>query len=74
MVDQQADNRLQKHKENIDKVELLIGKKKTRLEEMQHSFTGGSVIFSYKFKETSDFPVTILVNGKPLATYYVEVE
>ena len=61
-------------KENIDKVTLLIGKKKPRLEEMQHSFSGGSVIFSYKFKEDGDYPVTVLINGKALATYHVEVE
>jgi len=61
-------------KENIDKVELVIGKKKMRREEMQHSFSGGSVLFTYKFKETGDYPVKILVNGKELATYSVDVE
>ncbi len=61
-------------KEKIEKVTLLIGKKKPRQEEMQHSFSGGSVIFSYKFKEDGDYPVTILVNGKALATYHVEAE
>ena len=61
-------------KENIDKLTLLIGKKKPKLEEVQHSFSGGSVTFSYKFKEAGDFPMTILVNGKALATYHVEVE
>lgn len=61
-------------KENIDKVTLLIGKKKQKLEEVQHSFSGGAVIFSYKFKESGDFPVTVLINGKELATYHVEVE
>ena len=61
-------------KENIDKVTLLIGKKKQKQEEMQHSFSGGAVIFSYKFKEGSDFPVTVLINGKEVATYHVEVE
>lgn len=61
-------------KEKIDKVALRIGKKKQREEEVQHSFSGGSVLFSYKFKDPGNYPVTILVNGKELATYHVEME
>jgi len=61
-------------KEKIDKVTLLIGKKKPKEEEVQHSFSGGSVTFTYKFKEEGEYPVTIFVNGKQLATYHVEVQ
>ena len=61
-------------KGNINKISLLIGKKKPKQVEVQHSLSNGTVSFSYTFKESGDFPVTVLVNGRELATYHVEVD
>ncbi len=59
----------------INKVELGIGeKKKYKVKETNYSFSGGTLSFTYKFEEDNSYPVTILINGKELMTYYVEVD
>ena len=64
-----------KSSENITKVELGIGeKKKYRLKEIQYSNSASVLSFSYKFEEENSYPLTIFVNGKEFASYYVEVE
>jgi transglutaminase/protease-like cytokinesis protein 3 len=63
-----------KSTESITKVELGIGeKKKYRLEEIQYSNSASVLSFTYKFQEENSFPVTVFVNGKEFASYYVEV-
>ena len=58
----------------IDKVSLLIGdNKKQKMKEVQFSIANGAVSFVHTFEE-GDYPVTILLNGKELLTYQIEVE
>ena len=64
-----------KSTENITKVELGMGeKKKYKLEEIQYSNSATVLSFSYKFQDANSYPVTVFVNGKEFAQYYVEVE
>ena len=64
-----------KSTENITKVELGIGeKKKYKLEEIQYSNSATVLSFSYKFQNANTGPLTVFVNGKEFAQYYVEVE
>lgn len=61
-------------KDDITKVSLAIGeRKKYKLKEVDFAYAGGSLSFSYKFEEGS-YPVTVLVNGRELMTYSVEVD
>jgi hypothetical protein len=60
-------------KEEISKVSLIIGeKKKIQQKDMDFVFTGGILSFSYKFDEGS-FPLTVLIDGRELITYSVDV-
>jgi transglutaminase/protease-like cytokinesis protein 3 len=64
-----------KSTENIYKVELGVGeKKKYRREEIQYSNSATVLSFTYKFQDANGYPVTVFVNGKEFAQYYVEVE
>jgi len=64
-----------KSTEDIYKVELGIGeKKKYRKEEIQYSNSATVLSFTYKFQDANSYPVTVFVNGKEFAQYYVEVE
>jgi transglutaminase/protease-like cytokinesis protein 3 len=59
----------------ISKVTLLIGeKKKIRTKDVNFNYSGGLLSFEYKFEEESSYPVTVLVDGKELITYLVDVE
>lgn len=59
---------------NIDIVALEIGEgKKKKTKTVDHSFSKGSMIFSYKFDDEDIYPVTILINNKPLLAYLVDV-
>jgi len=61
-------------RDEISKVSLAIGeRKKYKLKEVDFAYAGGTLSFSYKFEEGS-FPVTVLVNGRELMTYSVEVD
>jgi transglutaminase/protease-like cytokinesis protein 3 len=58
----------------IDIVALTIGEdKKKKIKTADHSFSGGTVRFSYKFDEEGSYPVTVLINNKPVLGYFVEV-
>ena len=58
----------------IDIVALSIGEeKKKKVKTVDYSFDGSAVRFSYKFEEEDSFPITILVNNKPVLGYMVEV-
>lgn len=53
---------------------LAIGndrKKKTKT--VDYTFHGGTLAFSYKFEEEDTYPVTVLINNKPILTYNAEV-
>ncbi len=58
---------------NIDIVALLIGDdKKKKTKTVDYTFSGGELRFGYKFTEENSYPVTVLINGKPVLGYYVE--
>ncbi len=57
----------------IDIVALAIGEdKKKKIKTVDHTYNGGMVRFSYKFEEENSYPVTILINNKPVLGYLVE--
>lgn len=58
----------------IDIVALQIGvDKKKRTKTVDYTFNNGIVSFSYKFDEEESYPVTILINNKPVLGYFVEI-
>ncbi len=58
----------------IDIVAIAIGTdKKKKIKTVDYSFNDGTVKFSYTFEEEDTYPVTILVNNKPILGYIVEV-
>lgn len=61
-------------KTEITKVELGTGaRKRYTVKEIEFSFSAGVLSFSYKFDEENEYPLTVLVNGKELMWYYVEI-
>ena len=59
----------------ITKVALAIGDgKKKKIKDVPFTFSGGMLGFTYKFEEEDSFPVTVLINGKELMEYKVDVE
>lgn len=60
---------------DIEIVALEIGtEKKKKTKTVDYSYSGGSIVFTYKFEEEDTYPVTVLVNNKPVLAYMVEVE
>ncbi|MBP6024110.1 transglutaminase domain-containing protein [Ferruginibacter sp.] len=60
---------------DISKVALVISDGKSKkTKDMDFVFSNNILSFSYKFEDEDSFPVTVLVNGKELMTYAVEVE
>lgn len=60
---------------SVNKVAVAIGEGKKKItKEVPFTFDKGLLSFFYKFDEEDNLPVTILVNGKELAEYAVEVE
>jgi hypothetical protein len=58
----------------IEIVSLEMGEnKKKKTKTVDFTFTGGVISFSYKFDMEDTYPVTLLVNNKPLLGYLVEV-
>ena len=58
----------------IDIVALAIGEdKKKKTKTVDFIINNSSISFNYKFEEEDSFPVTILVNNKPVLGYIVEV-
>lgn len=58
----------------ITKVELGIGeRKKYKMQQIEFSYSGGVLSFAHKFVDENSYPVTIFVNGKELASYFVDV-
>ncbi|MEP7142200.1 MAG: transglutaminase domain-containing protein [Ferruginibacter sp.] len=59
---------------DIDIVSLEIGtEKKKKIKTVDYSFSRGSIIFNYKFDQEDTYPVTVLINNKPVLGYIVEV-
>jgi hypothetical protein len=60
---------------NVEKVSLMIGEgKKKKIKEVPFSFNNSLLGFTYKFEEEDTFPLTILINGKELIEYMVDVQ
>ncbi|MCW3093318.1 MAG: hypothetical protein JWP81_4387 [Ferruginibacter sp.] len=58
----------------IEIVSLEIGEgKKKKLKTVDYTRAAGSLIFSYKFDEADTYPVTVMINNKPVLGYMVEV-
>ncbi len=58
----------------IDIVSLEIGEgKKKKTKTVDYSLSRGSIIFGYKFEDADTYPVTVLINNKPVLGYLVEV-
>jgi hypothetical protein len=57
----------------IDIVALAIGEdKKKKIKTVDYTFSKGVVKFTYKFDVENSYPVTILINNKPVLGYLVE--
>jgi len=57
----------------IDIVSLVIGEeKKKKTKTVDYTFSGGSIVFNYKFDQEDTYPVTVLINNKPVLGYLVE--
>ncbi|MEO7768651.1 MAG: transglutaminase domain-containing protein [Ferruginibacter sp.] len=60
--------------EPIEIVALEIGEgKKKKIKTVDHSMSRGNIVFNYKFEVEDTYPVTILINNKPVLGYLVEV-
>jgi hypothetical protein len=58
----------------IDIVALQLGTdKKSRTKTVDYTFNKGIVNFTYKFDEEESYPVTVLINNKPVLTYFAEI-
>jgi transglutaminase/protease-like cytokinesis protein 3 len=58
----------------IDIVALQIGtEKKIKTKTVDYTIKNGTINFSYKFEEEDGYPVTVLINNKPVLGYFVEV-
>ncbi|MEO5892172.1 MAG: transglutaminase domain-containing protein [Ferruginibacter sp.] len=58
----------------VDIVSLVIGEeKKKKTKTVDYTFSGGSIIFNYKFDQEDTYPVTVLINNKPILGYIFEV-
>lgn len=58
----------------IDIVSLQIGTdKKSRTKTVDYSYNNGLVSFNYKFDEEDSYPVTVLINNKPVIGYFAEI-
>ena len=58
----------------IDIVALQLGTdKKTRTKTVDYTFNNGTVSFTYKFDEEDTYPVTVLINNKPVLGYIAEI-
>lgn len=56
----------------IDIIALAIGEdKKKKIKTVDYTFDGGIVRFKFKFEQEDNYPVTILINNKPVLGYFV---
>lgn len=62
-------------REDIEIVALEIGEgKKKKTKTVDHTYSKGNIIFNYEFEEEDTYPVTVLINNKPVVGYLVEVK
>lgn len=58
----------------VEIVSLQVGpEKKTRIKTVDYTINSGMVSFTYKFDEEETYPVTVLVNNKPVLVYLAEI-
>lgn len=58
----------------IDIVALMIGTdKKKRIKTVDYTLNNSMVSFNYKFDEEDSYPVTVLINNKPVLGYFAEI-
>jgi transglutaminase/protease-like cytokinesis protein 3 len=58
----------------VDTVNLLIGvEKNKKLQTVYFSYNNSVVSFTHKFEEEDSYPVTVLINNKPVLAYMIEV-
>jgi transglutaminase/protease-like cytokinesis protein 3 len=58
----------------IEIVSLVIGEdKKKKTKTVDYSYSGGSIVFNYKFEAEDTYPVTVMINNKPVLSYLAEV-
>ena len=59
----------------ISVVSLLIGDgKKRQSKQVDYSISNGAINFNYKFEDEDSYPITIVINGKEVLDYLVEVD
>ena len=59
----------------VNKVTVTTGEgKKKKTKEVPFSFNNGMLGFTYKFEEEDNIPLIVLINGKELIEYAVEVD
>ncbi len=62
-------------KASIDKVAIIFGEgKRKKTVDIPFKFSNGKLTFGYTFKEEDNIPVMVVVNGKELAEYLVDIE
>jgi hypothetical protein len=62
-------------REEITTVALAIGEDRNiKLKPMNYTAGGGFIEFSYKFADEDNYHVTILINGKEVISYLIDVE
>ena len=60
---------------DVSIVSVIIGDdKKAQPKQINYSINNGAINFNYKFEEADSYPFTILINGKEVLDYLVEVE
>jgi len=58
----------------IEIVSLVIGEeKKKKTKTVDYTISAGSIVFNYKFDVEDTYPVTVMVNNKPILGYIAEV-
>ena len=63
-----------KSKLPIDIVSLQMGNdKKKKIKTVDYTINKGIVSFKYKFEVEDSYPVTILVNNKPVLGFWAEI-
>ena len=58
----------------IEIVSLVIGDdKKKKTKTVDYNISGNNISFNYKFDNEDTYPITVLINNKPVLSYMVEV-
>ncbi len=58
----------------IDIVALEIGEgKKKKTKTVDYRISGGNLVFTHKFEDEDEYPVTVLINNQPVLGYLAEI-